>query len=274
MQLQPADLALDHLTVVDAAPVDLIELAHGAGFRAIGLFLHAMKELPLMPPFDLVADRQMRGTVRERAEQLGVGIDIAYPFSLGGSGDLRDFEPAMECAAELGAAFLNLLIFDRDEARRADRLAQFATLAAGFGLTPLIEFYPQSAVASLTDAVALLENLPEPGLAALNVDLLHLYRSGGTSEQVRALPQEMLAYAQICDGPLQRERSEWAVEAGSARQLPGDGAFDLAGFLDALPQPCRVSVEVPDDQACKDGLAKQLRAGRAMEATRRFCGLC
>ena len=60
------------------------------------------------------------------------------------------------------------------------------------------------------------------------------------------MSDEELAYVQFCDG---REASpgpaNLRAEARGDRLYPGDGEFDLEGFLRALPRQLPISVEAP-----------------------------
>lgn len=254
-------LALDHLTVGDCGPLALVEVAHAAGARAVGLFLHAMDVLPHLPRYDLVADRPLRRETRARAEALGVGIDLAYPFTLTGRTEVATLLPALDCAAEIGAARINMLVYDRDPARRADRFAALCEAARGFELGIAVEFFPASQVRTLADALALVRDV---GGAGVNVDLLHLVRSGGTLAELAAAPCDRIACAQLCDGPADCPPDARDREASAERLLPGDGAFDLAGFVHTLPPACPLSVEVPRDGMIAAGVPAVERARLAL----------
>ncbi|OZA68334.1 MAG: xylose isomerase, partial [Sphingomonadales bacterium 39-62-4] len=195
-------LSLDHLTVTDTTPVQLAQVAHAAGCAGMCLFLHPMHELPQMPPFDIVRDHAARTELKAVMDDLGVVLDLAYPFSLGGRTDLAAFAPAMECAADLGAGLLNVLVYDRDATRRADTFGRFCDMAAQFGLRVAVEFYPQSQVPSLASALELVGQAGRAGAVGINVDLLHLMRSGGTMAELAAAPADHVLYAQVADGPM------------------------------------------------------------------------
>lgn len=263
-------LSLDHLTVTDTTPAQLAQAAHAAGCAGMCLFLHPMAELPLMPPFDIVGDRAARAEVRAVMDDLGVVLDLAYPFSLGGRTDLAAFAPAMECAAELGAGLLNVLVYDRDAVRRADMFGRFCNMAARFGHRVAVEFYPQSQVPSLTAALELVGQVGRPGAVGVNADLLHLMRSGGTIADLAAAPAGSVLFAQVADGPMVAP-ADRDLEASSERLLCGEGAFDVAGFVAALPSDCPVSVEIPRDHAV-GVVARKERARLAVESVRRVVG--
>lgn len=122
-------LALDHITVIDTSPVQLAQAARAAGCHGMCLFMEPMDVLPLMPKFDLYADRAARVELRRVMDDLGVALDLAYPFTLTGRTEIAGFVPAMECAAELGAGLINALLYDRDPARRLAKFGEFCDLA-------------------------------------------------------------------------------------------------------------------------------------------------
>lgn len=262
-------LALDHITAVDTTPIQLAEVASAAGCEGICLFMEPMDVLPLMPPFDIYHDLPARRALKQRMDDLGVGLDVAYPFTLAGRTDVAAFATAMECAADLDAQVLNALVYDRDPARRADKFAEFCALAGSFGLRVGVEFYPPSQVRSLADALALVDGAGAH--VGINVDLLHLMRSGGTIAELAAAPAGRIFYGQLSDGPLNAP-DDLDAEASSGRLLAGEGAFDLAGFVRALPAQCPLSVEIPRNAAAAAGVPLAARVREAVDGVRAAIG--
>lgn len=262
-------LALDHLTAVDATPAMLVDQAAAAGCGGVCLFLQPMAVLPLMPHFDIIADRAARRALKQRMDRCGVALDLAYPFTLSARSEAEGFAPLLDCAAELDARLLNVLVYDRDPARRVDRFGEFCTQAAGFGLRVAVEFYPASQVPSLGDALELVAAVGRPGEVGVNVDLLHLMRSGGTLAELAAAPAQAILFGQFADGPARREPAEWELEASTDRLIAGQGAFDLAGFARALPAGCPVSVEIPRNARVEAGVPLGERVRAAVESVRR-----
>jgi len=241
-------LALDHITAIDTTPAQLAQVARSVGCDGICLFMEPMDVLPLMPPFDIYGDRAARAATRTVMNDLGVALDLAYPFTLAGRTEIAGFATAMECAADLGAGLINALLYDRDPARRLDRFGAFCDMAAGFGLNVGVEFYPPSQVPSLACALELVGEIGRPGAVGVNVDLLHLMRSGGTIVELAAAPADYILYGQIADGPAQAP-DDIELEASSERALCGEGVFDVAGFARALPARCPISIEIPRNHA-------------------------
>ena len=267
----PVPLALDHLTVVDTTPSELVSVASAVGCQAVCMFLEPMAVLPLMPHFSLHGITPEARETRARMDDLGVGLDLAYPFTLAGRTELAAFRPALETAAWLGARAVNVLLYDRDPIRRFDNFAAFCAMSKAYGLDVAVEFYPPSQLPTLEAALALVCRQNEPGRVGVNVDLLHLMRSGGSLAALSAAPAPFLRYAQYCDAPLSGPPTGMSVdeEASAHRQLPGAGEFDLAGFAACLPAGLAASVEVPRNDAVLAGVPRLTRARQAVDSTRR-----
>ena len=234
------------------------------------MFMESMTALPLMPNFNLHSRSPMARETKALMEATGIGLDLAYPFTLNGRSRLEDFLPAMETAAWLGAKAVNLLLYDRDPARRFDHFAAFCVLAEDHSMRVAVEFYPPSQIGSLAAGLALVTKLGRPEAAGINVDLLHLMRSGGSLEELSAAPAAYLHYAQLCDGALPGPTPNLSLdeEASTHRLLPGEGQFDITGFADALPPGMPVSIEVPRDATLLAGETQLARARQAIRTTR------
>lgn len=244
--------------------MQLVERASANDYRAICLFMQSMDVLPRMPHFDLYGDPSAQRDLRQHLKDSGVGLDVAYPFTLTRHTSLDDFQPGLDCAAALRAQFVNVLIYDRDEARRMDNFTAFCDRASKMGLRVVLEFFPNSAVRTLAESIAIVRAVQRAGLVGVNVDLLHLMRSGGSIEELAATSSDDIFYAQFCDGMIARDPATWGYEASSQRLLPGEGQFDLAGFALALPKDCLTSLEIPQEDAIVGGVTADERARTAM----------
>jgi len=267
--MSPALLALDHLTVADTTPSQLIAVAAQVDCPAVCMFLESMAVLPRMPSFDLIGDTRERRETHRQCVELGICIDLAYPFTLAARTQVETFRPAMETAAWLGVRALNTLLYDREPLRRFDTFAAFCELAAQYEFVVAVEFYPLSQIGSLGEALELVARVDRPERVGVNIDLLHLMRSGGHIEEIRNAPPKSIVYAQFSDGPRSLEREAWSSEASQQRLPPGEGQFDVAGFAQILPRGVSCSVEVPQELQMAQGLGVRERAARAMDATRR-----
>lgn len=260
-------LSLDHISVTDATPARLAQLAAATGCTGICPFLHSMEVLPAMPSYDLVTNLAERRETHALLDDLGLTVDLVYPFTLAGRTLIADFEPALEAAAQLGAPLATILCYDRDPARRVDNLAALARLAAPYGIELAIEFYPPSQIRTLADALATIDATSSDRIGVV-LDMLHVMRGGALAESLPLMGDPRIRMVQLADGPAEMaaDRIEW--EAGLQRLLPGEGTFDWQALLAPLPAAALFSVEAPRQDAIDRGVPAEERARQAVEATR------
>lgn len=258
-------LSLDHITVTDTTPAQLAELAAATGCVGICPFLHSMAVLPAMPEYDLARDPRALRETRAALAANGVGVDLIYPFTMAGRTNVADFAPVLEAGAELGAPLANVLCYDRDPQRRTEKLIELAELAATFGIGLAIEFYPPAQVRTLAEALAEIDRAGRADIG-VTLDLLHVMRGGDAAASMALIADPRVRIAQLADGPAEMaaDRIEW--EAGLQRLLPGEGAFDIKGFLGGIAPGIPVSLEVPQQAAIEAGRTPLERARAAVEA--------
>lgn len=259
-------LALDHLTVSDAYPWELVELAARNRLAGCCLFLQSMSVIPHMPAYDLVADADARKRTKVALAACRISLDLAYPFTVTGRSRSEDFLDPMDAAADLGAKAINLLVYDRDEARRTETVAAIARMASARGMTSVIEFYPSSAIKSFADAAKLVRGVGYSDLG-INVDLLHLYRSGGRVAELEQA-RDLIRFAQLADAPL-ASPDDPDFEAAQGRMAISDGELPVSAFLQTLPREIPLSLEVPRDADIEAGMSKADRAALAIAPFKR-----
>jgi sugar phosphate isomerase/epimerase len=157
-------------------------------------------------------------------------------------------------ADALGARHINVGCVDARGAlpaseNVAERFAALCDRAARHGLLVAFEFLPWSDVPDAAAADRLV-GLADRENGGILIDSWHYFRGAADPAQVRAIPANRFFVIQFDDAD--------AVQAGSyledttrRRRLPGEGAFDLAGFiqmLDAMGVNAPVSVEILSDE--------------------------
>lgn len=255
-------IALASGVVPEFTPVETVAAAAAGGFDAVGLWV----EPALWGPAASAA-------VRARLADTGLAaMDVEVIWIKPGLADPNHLR-ILDAGLEVGAA--NALVVSSDPDMGATA-AKFAALCAHVEGTPLrvaLEFGLFTDVRTIAMASRIVAAADHPN-AALLVDALHLYRSGGTAANVRALPREWLSYAQICDapgnGPSRDDAEAILEEAVYGRLQVGEGGLDLTGMLDALPPALPLSVELRS-RALYDAYPDPAERARATaEATRRF----
>ncbi|MFT5481366.1 MAG: sugar phosphate isomerase/epimerase [Halieaceae bacterium] len=137
------------------------------------------------------------------------------------------------------------IVYDADESRAIDSLGALCNVAEPLGLKIAIEFVAVTpAWNTLASAAELVTKIGHRNLA-LDIDILHLARSGGTPADVAALESRLIAHAQLSDVADLTATADYGEEAAANRVTPGDGVFPLDAFLRALPKGTPLELEVP-----------------------------
>jgi sugar phosphate isomerase/epimerase len=252
-------LCLDHLSLVDLTALELAEVAAKLGFARVSLFI---TPLPLSPALDLTTNPPALLALRRAMAADGLKAGVIEPFMLDTATDWELLQRSADVAAELGGC-VNALGFDPEPARLEDSLARLAAMARKAGTAMVIEAYPLSQIRTQAEALAYAAALgPDIGLC---VDVLHVIRSGGTWDDVAALPQDRIRHVQLNDGPLQPPQDRFH-EAVAGRLPPGAGEFDLRALLPRLPAGAVLAVEAPFQ--APTGLTPLSRGRILVDATR------
>ena len=258
-------ISLAALTILELTPPDMVSCAADAGFSHVGIRL--IPATPTEPQYDLVGDTPLLREVERRLADTGVQVLDVEIFRLKPETDVAAYEPAIACAARLGARGLLVAANDPDEARVTDRFAAFCDLAATFGLTADLEFMPWTAVRDLSAAQEVVV-ASGSATAGILVDALHFDRAGVRPEELASVAPDRLHYVQFCDGakPFDPSHAELIRIARSERLFPGMGGIDLVGLARTIPADVTISVEIPN-HAWTQRIDAGGRAAMAREAT-------
>lgn len=236
-------LSLAHLTFIDLPPA-LIQLAAEAGFASVGLRLVAVT--PTTPGYPLTQDAVMMRETLSAMHDTGVTVNDIEFLRLTPEFNVATFTPFLEAGAKLGAKHIVTAPYDPDIARLTDNLAVLADRAAGFGLTPVLEFFPWTNVPSFNAALDIVTKTGNPEIGIL-LDTLHFNRSGSALEDISNADPRRLPFFHLCDAKVQHSYTEAELlhTAREARLIPGEGQIPLADILARLPKNCPVALEIP-----------------------------
>ena len=237
------EIGMDHLTLLDVPPPDLVGVAHEAGFDCVGIRVSAVTRDENSWPMG--AGSPMFAETLRRLDDTGLRVLGVEVVRITPETTRADYEPALESGAGLGARFVTVNGVDPDPRRTQETFAALTADARPYGLRPLIEPVPYTEVSTLDAAVAVAE---ASGGGGILLDSLHFYRYGGQLEQLRSLDPDLLSYVQLCDAPLTppADDDDLRRESRVNRLMPGDGGLPLADFLSALPAELPVSAEIPN----------------------------
>jgi sugar phosphate isomerase/epimerase len=243
LSLGPSDLVLCSGTVPrHTSFLDRLQAASGAGFSAISLWGRDYGEARN----EGYSDADLRSMVDDHGLAVAE-LDPAWWWTPGAK-DVRvppEFDPVdifrfgedeiMRIAELFGARSINAADVLGGRWTLDEGAVGFADLcdrAADHGLLVHLEWLAWSKVPDLVTALEIV-TLADQSNGGLNIDTWHCARTGTTPAQLRAVPADRLLAIQIDDGPAVAEDD--LVDATlHHRRLPGEGDFDLIGYLRAL----------------------------------------
>ena len=219
----------------EATPGQLIEAAAASDFDFGGMWAERETWTP-------ATTRAIRTQARDAGVEL---LDLEVAWIMPGAPDPWLTE-LVGIAAELGARNLLCVSSDPDMAATTAKFQTLVDAAKGTGVRVNLEFGIFTEVKTLAMARAILDQV-EGDAKALLVDRLHWSRSGGTAEDLAAIPREWLSYCQPCDAPAQGpDTGDFDAiidDAINRRTALGQGGLPLAAMVDALPAHLPMAIE-------------------------------
>lgn len=272
---RPNRLGIEMLTLLGMNPVNHVRLAAdlgcvsiSSGLTSLPMAMFGRPELPHYQPWSLRDDAQLRRELKAALEDTGIHIALGEGFGVRPGVDLADRASELDIMAGLGTLRINAISVEPDIARTHDQLAVLADMVLDRGMVFCVEFAPTNVLCTLPMA---LEAAGHVGFdkAGIMLDAMHLFRSGGTLDDVRALPKGLLRYAQLADAPAVSTFPTYMEEAMFNRLVPGEGELPLAELLTVLPADLEVGVEVPNlatirDDSPRDHAARAVAGARAL----------
>ena len=214
-------------------PCTFVEVAAKAGWEGTGVWFDP----------STWTDRTT-SDVRKRVDDAGLTVVDMEVIRMGPKGDCG--ERLIEAASVIGARnILTISNFDSIEAT-AERLNELCELARPSNIRVCIEFMKFTSVRSLADALMVIELVEEENVGIL-VDLIHVFRSGTSYEEIRSVNSSVFPYAQWCDAslePIGWSTKELIRDAVDDREIPGGGALPVAEFETLFTTSVPFSIEV------------------------------
>ena len=97
--------SLVHLTDISCPPPEFIRVAARAGYDAVSLRTIPMN-LEGEIPFDIAKDKELFKETKRALEETGIIFNDTENAVIRDGLDVKEYEPALEAAAELGVKFL------------------------------------------------------------------------------------------------------------------------------------------------------------------------
>lgn len=157
------------------------------------------------------------------------------------SGDRREASDnqrreMLQAAAAIGARHIKVAgDLTQPYVSRDATIEAFAILcdeAAEVGTAVTIELFPPSSIATLETGRVIVEGAGCSN-GGLLLDIWHMVRGGITMDSIAALPPGIVNHVELDDGPM-AQQGDFIEETINDRLSPGEGAFPIADFLQAL----------------------------------------
>lgn len=261
------DFSLAHLTVLSLAPPDMIEVAARTGYRHVGLRLIGVTAES--PAYPLMHNPAMMRETKSRLAGTGIGVlDIEF-VRLAPDTDPRGVVPFLEAGAELGARHVLSAAYDPERLRLIERFGALCDLAAPFGLSVVLEFYPWTDAPNLSSAAAVVAAADRPNSGIL-IDTLHFARSDSRLDELARIPAARLPFVHVADAPAAAPATmeQLIHTARSERLPPGEGAIDIPAIVTRMPAGIPVALEVPMERLTRE-IGPEAVARRVREAAAR-----
>jgi sugar phosphate isomerase/epimerase len=241
--LAPDDLILSHFSLGRARPFEeRVRAAADAGFAAMGLYIGEYQRLRA----EGASDADLRAVLDAHGMRV-VEIEALRGWST--TGPERDAYLATERAVfgmsdALGPGHHVQVIgpYSGTLDDAAEAFAGVCDRAAEHGLCAAIEFLPE--MSNIPDADTAMEIVRRAGrdTGGVCLDTWHHRRGANDDDMLRRIPPERIFAVQIDDGPRRPVDPDYYTDCTRYRELPGEGDFDVPGFLRLLAD---MGVRVP-----------------------------
>jgi sugar phosphate isomerase/epimerase len=245
-------------TVLDVGPAETVDVAAASGYGAVGLWYDP----------DTWTDATTVA-VAGRLDATGLEPLDIEPVILGRGTDAGD--ALVDTAAALGVRHVLVASGPASRAAVVDRYGELCRRAEPSGVRVVLEFLPIFTIATLHDALGVVQEVGSPSAGVL-VDTLHLARSGGGPGDLSDVPRELLPYLQLADASEHLDDPTPARlrdEALHGRLLPGQGELPLRQTLATVPE-VPVSVELRSQALMQAFPDPTERARAVLAATNRL----
>jgi sugar phosphate isomerase/epimerase len=249
---------------------DRVAAAAGAGYSGIGLLADDYRACRARG----LTEEEMTA-VLDRHGIVVSEIEFLYHWAYDGERGrfARELEATLyEMADAFGVHHLNM--GDVNPAQElppvdavAERFGSVCDRAAEHGLLVALEFLPWTGIPDVATAWEVVRRA-DRGNGGINLDVWHYERGPSTPDMVRAVPPERIAAVAISDAAAEVV-GDLIEDTTRRRRLPGDGSFDLVGFvrlLDAAGITAPLVVEILSDE--QNARPTQEAARVAAEAAR------
>ena len=236
--LGPDDLILSHFSLGRFRPFEeRVRAAAEAGFAAMGLYIGDYERLRAEGARDAdlraVLDHHGMRVVEIEALRGWPAMTDSSASSAERAAYLRAERSVFAMSDALGPAH-HVQVIGPYTGTLEDAAEAFAGLcdrAAEHGLAAAIEFLPEMSNIPDADTAIRIGTLAGRANGGICLDCWHHFRGANDDAMLRSIPAGRVFTVQFDDGPRQRVDPDYYTDCTRHRNVPGEGEFDLVGFL-------------------------------------------
>lgn len=263
--------SLAHLTALACPPPTLTYIAAKAGFDFVSIRPISMG-LRNEPEYDLANDRRMLRQTKTALRETGLQVlDIELARIVDGM-DPKQYEPAFEVGAELGARHVLCSVWTDDAVFATERFIELCELAKAYHLSIELEFVPVASIATLKQAVGMLQAASQEN-AGLMIDAHHFHRSKENINDLKGIPADWFHMFHLCDAekeiPASKERMIQIMR--EERLYVGEGGIPIKEILQEIPK-VPYSLEIPHSRR-SGNLGFEEYARRCLQSAKEYISL-
>lgn len=239
------ELVLSHYSIRHAPFRDRVQAAASAGFSGIGLKIAEYERLSAQG----ISNAQLRDVLADHDQRV---VEYEAVRGWASPGAARDeYRQSLDAIDRMVEAFgppHHVQVIGPYEGELDDAAEGFAHVCRWLderGTRAAIEYLPE--MSNIPDAVSAWDIVRRAGAhnGGLCVDAWHHFR--GPDNQLATVPGDRIIDVQLNDGSLTRRDPDYYTDCTSYRVVPGQGDFDLVGFiriLDGMGVDVPISIEV------------------------------
>lgn len=131
------EVGIDHLTMLDVSPPELVTVAREAGFDSVSP--RVASSTPSEVPWPMTTGSPMLEETVRRLDDTGIRVLAVEVVRIGPGTKREEYEPVLEVGAQLGARYVTVNSDDPNLERAGETFAVLTAVARSYGLRPLIE---------------------------------------------------------------------------------------------------------------------------------------
>jgi len=242
-------------------------MAARAGYDFVGL--RPMGRRADEPDYGLAHNKELLRQTKKALDVTGLRLNDIECARIAAGVIPKNYQAEMEIAAELGASGVITNVWTSERSFVLDAFSEICDLAKPLGLTVVLEFLTWSPIVNILDALEVIRSAGRENVGIL-VDTLHFYRSRCTLKELDKIPREYFRFAHLCDAPQEIPATveELFKTASTERLYVGEGAIDIAGILNRMPE-VPYALEIPYPERSKVlGFAEH--AARCLETAKAY----